>query len=240
MNTTPWLEQEYITFAKHHTNAFNFKVHVVSLPLLLASVVVVTSHLYGTLITVPTLVLPLENVNLTFGFFFIMTYFVLYLFLDLLVAISLCPILFSVLVVGEFFTAFPYSFEICLILYNLCWSSQILAHIFVENSLGFENFASSFVLAPLFVWVDILCYFGFGPAKQAELKEKLRNSAKINGEKQHNFQSQMLMAIALILIVATVTAAVVLLSQFFSFPIVLGLFIVAMILLQTSLVKCGY
>jgi len=243
---TPWLEKEYILFVKHHNNSVNFLLHALSFPFLLGSVVVVTSHLYGTLISIPTHFilnsssLPFENVNLTFGFFFMMAFFILYLFLYPLVAISLFPLLVSVLIAGEYFTLVPYSFEICLVLYNVCWAMQILAHIFIENSLGFENFVSAFALAPLIVWIDILYYFGFRPEERQRLKELFDKSSQNDCPKQHSLIKKVLIAISLIGIVAAVTAGVVLLSRFFSFYVVLCIFIVAIVLLQAPLLKYGW
>lgn len=69
-----------------------------------------------------------------------------------------------------------YAWTVPLIVQIVAWTSQILSHLFVEkrSPAFFDNVLQAFLLAPLFVFMELLFVLGYRPALQKRIHDKVK------------------------------------------------------------------
>jgi 2-hydroxy fatty acid dioxygenase len=159
---------QQLTFYRHyhHQSVVNFAIHVVCVPILHVSLLVLLSGV-SSVANVPLLVSVAS-----------VAYCII---LDLHVAVLLLPYLVAVLAASSYvlfiFPSYASVFKPALALHLTCWALQILGHtVFEKNAPAIlDSFVSAVLTAPLFVILELLFMCGFAP----KLKARLQTNAPI-------------------------------------------------------------
>ncbi|KAI9136773.1 DUF962 domain-containing protein [Paraphysoderma sedebokerense] len=181
---------EQMTFyGSYHNNKLNQLVHIIFVPLIYWTALVWASNtgpLIDTKIEIP-IPSSLAVLNQVFGgntiniipnlaFFASCFYTGYYFLLEPVATILYFPILaFEYFYATHFLLTVPNANWIALYLHVSSWVAQIAAHkVFEGRSPALlDNLAQALILAPLFVFLEVLFMFGYRPALHKELKSKV-------------------------------------------------------------------
>ena len=155
-------EKQLAFYGAYHHDAINQWIHIVCVPLILWSAMVFVGEVETGL--------PVNAPQVT-----AIVYGVFYMLMDPVIA---TPYLFFLYIMQETSTIFlkevenPYTIAIAI--HVVSWILQFVGHGIFEKKAPalLTSFGQSLLLAPFFVWVEVLFKMGF----QKELQEKVNNS----------------------------------------------------------------
>ncbi|KAI9226840.1 MAG: hypothetical protein DHS80DRAFT_32346 [Piptocephalis tieghemiana] len=166
-------EKQLTFYSQYHVNKFNVFVHIVCIPAIVWSALVLLSS-SGPLLDIPTgplLVqaglIPTASLALT------LLYVAYYILLEPVAGLLYAPILLAMCGHATLFRfSHPDSLSWALYVQLFSWTAQILSHRFAEGrSPAFlDSVVQAFLLAPLFSFIEILFMLGYRPALQKRLR----------------------------------------------------------------------
>lgn len=181
MAVTPtWFENQFYFYAKYHQDEVNKQIHVVCIWLILWTAFLILA--YSEDIVVSGVEMPPGH-HFGWAFVFAAFYFIYYLLIELP---GMAGPIASALIVCAYFSAVhvkntvPDAWKTGLVVHVFCWIAQIVGHsVFEGNAPAFmDNLFQAFVMAPLFVVMEVLFMFGYKPAFSARIKARLSRNTK--------------------------------------------------------------
>jgi 2-hydroxy fatty acid dioxygenase len=174
-----WFENQFYFYAKYHQDETNKQIHLLCIWMIVWTALLFLA--YSDDIVVSGIAMPAGH---HFGWAFLIAafYYVYYLLVELPGMAG--PIASSVVVLAYFSAVhirntIPDAWKIGLVVHVFCWVAQIVGHqVFEGNAPAFmDNLFSAFVMAPLFVIMELMFMFGYKPAFYAKLNSRLRKKA---------------------------------------------------------------
>ncbi|KAI9847215.1 MAG: hypothetical protein M1837_003079 [Sclerophora amabilis] len=165
------LEKQLLFYGSYHHNPVNVGIHIVCVPFIL-----LTAFQFGTntppLINAPD-ALVVKNLPLNLGTLASILYSTLYVLMEPVAGGLLAPLLIGGTAYANYLTS-TYGTTAnytSLAVHLLCWIAQFVGHGAFEGRAPalLDNLVQAVFLAPFFVWMEILFYFGYRP----ELKGRL-------------------------------------------------------------------
>lgn len=141
------LEDQLVFYGAYHSNGINKAIHVVCVPLILYSAMIMVSPwgLHG----------PVGLI-----------YLLAYLAMDFKTGLLSSPLLLAItMAVPPFLGLFSRPILAAFALHAFSWAAQIVGHkVFEKRAPAFmDSLIPSLVLAPLFVWMELLFALGYKP-----------------------------------------------------------------------------
>jgi len=174
------LEKQLTFYGAYHHNPTNIGIHVVCVPLIL-----LTAFLFGTntpnLIPLPSwLTIPYLPPNL--GTLTALLYGSLYILMEPVAGGFLAPLLLAAAAYGKYLTS-TYGATAnywALGVHIFSWIAQFVGHGVFEGRAPalLDNLYQAFFLAPFFVWMEVLFYFGYRPGLKSRLDKAVEAEVK--------------------------------------------------------------
>ncbi|VVU94706.1 Protein of unknown function (DUF962) [seawater metagenome] len=165
------LEKQYLFYRNYHKNPVNQLLHIYSIPLLVITISIWGSY-SGSILDTEWFFLPSEfNITAILCCLYSIYYIILNPWLGLLMTLILWTIqVFSFLA----YKAFPNIWILAVIIHIKSWVIQLLGHsIFEKNKPAFlTGFVQSFLMAPLFVLMEVCFAFGFFNGLKSRIEQK--------------------------------------------------------------------
>lgn len=168
-------EENLVFYGQFHNNQWNRAIHLIFIPLIFWSSMVLLARC-------PTFLLTPLSYLYTFNVSFAITtlFLIYYMLLEPVAAALLAPmLLFLTYTANVFAIKTEYRLDIPIGLQLVGWSSQICGHLLLEERRVpaiTENFVQSIIIAPFFVFVEMLFVIGYRPALQKRIVEKTKNA----------------------------------------------------------------
>ncbi|KAJ2960506.1 hypothetical protein NQZ79_g4146 [Umbelopsis isabellina] len=168
------LKHQLVLYGAHHNNTVNVIIHIIFVPTIFWTALVLAANT-GPLVDVSSLPASLHwltNFGPDLGFFAVVFYSVYYFFLDPLTALLYAPILYSM---SYYATQFLHdnanANNIAIWLNVASWIFQFLGHGLAEKRSPklVDNLVQALVLAPFFVFFEILFMLGYKPKLHREM-----------------------------------------------------------------------
>ncbi|KAF2859137.1 DUF962-domain-containing protein [Piedraia hortae CBS 480.64] len=166
-------------------NQVNVAIHVICVPILL-----MTGFLLAT--NSPTLPLPawltVRQLPPNLGTTSALLYSLLYMLMEPFAGALLAPLLMGGTAVSNHLTS-TYGMKankIALTVHIVCWIAQFIGHGVYEGRAPalLDNLVQAIFLAPFFVWLEILFFFGYRPELKSRLDKAVQSDiAKWKSEK---------------------------------------------------------
>jgi len=180
------LEKQLCFYGAYHHNPVNIAIHMTCVPLILF-----TSFLLCTnspvLIPLPSY-LTVPNLPLNAGTIGTILYIAFYILLEPVAGSLVAPILLGTTAYSNHLTTVaPYTTNyIALGVFLFCWIAQFLGHGLFEGRAPalFDNLLQALVLAPFFVWMELLFMLGYRPELKGRVDKKVEKEvARVKAEK---------------------------------------------------------
>lgn len=175
MGAPSWFENQFYFYAKYHHNPINQKIHLVCIWAIVWTAVLLLS--YSDQIVISGIEMPPGH---HFGWAATVASF--YFFYYLLVELPgmAGPIAASLIVLSYFSAVhvkntYPDAWKAGAFVHIVCWAAQIFGHYFFEgNSPAFlDNLFQAFVMAPLFVVMEVMFAFGYKSGLQKRVEKRI-------------------------------------------------------------------
>jgi len=188
-----WLDDSFVFYASYHDHSVNQWIHIICVPLLILSGLVMLSFtpslaegsldLKGLLPNLVSQYLPAANVySYNFAFVFAALYCVYYAVIELpgiagLIASKLvfCGYIYAT----HLYTAHGTGiWNTALYTHIVCWVAQFLGHGVWEGRSPalLDNLFQAFAMAPLFVLMEVMFMFGY----RSEFRKRVQKQVDIN------------------------------------------------------------
>ncbi|KAI9819555.1 MAG: hypothetical protein M1827_007005 [Pycnora praestabilis] len=185
------LEKQLLFYGSYHHDPVNIVIHVVCVPLLL-----ITGFLLGT--NTPSLIpmpdwLIVKDLPPNLGTIATVLYTSLYILMEPIAGGLLAPLLLGWTAYAKYLTS-TYGLTAnywALGIHVVCWLAQFVGHGLFEGRAPalLDNLVQAIFLAPFFVWMEILFYFGYRPELRARLEKAVKGEItkyKESKQKQGN------------------------------------------------------
>lgn len=161
-------------YGAYHTNKVNVAIHIVCVPIIWMTSLTLLHHADVTFplghlsAQVPEQVVP----HLNLAALVAALYWIYYMILDVPTALLIAPVWVTYYVVAWHLERIPHGIPIAISLFVFSWVAQFYGHGAHEGRAPalFDNLFGAIVLAPLFVFVEVLFFFGYAPELQRWLK----------------------------------------------------------------------
>jgi len=180
------LEDQLVFYGKYHHTKGNIAIHMIGVPILIT-----TFFLFGT--NSPTLIplpsyLTIPNLPLNFGTICAIIWSSCYVLLEPVAGSILSLLLLAATAFSKHYTTVApvLANEIAISLHILSWIAQFYGHSHFEGRAPalFDNLLGAIILAPFFVWMEILFAFGYRPELKARVEKMVQEDvAKLNAGK---------------------------------------------------------
>lgn len=167
------LEEQLVFYGQYHRNKINVIIHIVCVPLIFWSSLVWAANT-GPLVSYESdslwRTIPFEP-NL--GFFVILFYIFYYILLEPFAGLIYSPLLLYMLFhATNFSKIFPDHNTLASIVHITSWVLQFIGHGFAEKRSPAlkDNIIQAVLLAPLFVWLEVLFAIGYRTVLQKRIK----------------------------------------------------------------------
>ncbi|KAH0611408.1 uncharacterized protein H6S33_010673 [Morchella sextelata] len=163
------LEQQLLSYASYHHNPHNILIHLFGVP-----GIMFTGFLLAT--NTPSL-LDLPYIPLNLGGIGSIVFAVFYILMEPVAGLLFAPLIAGMMVLVNHLTA---TYGATAVWWAWCgflgsWVVQFIGHgVFEKRAPAIlDNPIQPILLAPFFVWFEILFYFGYRPELQARIEEKV-------------------------------------------------------------------
>jgi uncharacterized membrane protein YGL010W len=167
------LESQLNAYAPYHQNKWNILIHIICVPIIFWTVLVWLS-VYGT-VTFADVSFGLLSHPFPVNFAFIATtvYALFYILLEPVAGITVSIILYALCYTANIYAATPYAAFNAVIIHVVCWILQFIGHGVAEGRAPalFDSFVQALLLAPIFVWLEILFKLGYRPQLHKQIVE---------------------------------------------------------------------
>lgn len=153
------LEKQYLFYRGYHKNPVNQLLHIFSIPLLVITISIWGQYLNFTKPNWYNITLPLNLTTLLVSF-----YSLYYLILNIYLGLVMSILLFANhLITYYLYLNVPYLWIIAIVVHIFSWFIQIMGHtVYEKNKPAFlTGLIQSFLMAPMFVLLEIFFKFGF-------------------------------------------------------------------------------
>ncbi|KAG1641167.1 hypothetical protein G6F44_006103 [Rhizopus delemar] len=164
------LKKQLIVYGAHHNNKVNVAIHMVFVPTIFWSALVLAANTGPLIRANPSSILSLFGPNL--GFFVILGYLCYYTILDPVAASLSAPFLITMSYTAtKFWKTNPNATKIAIIIQIASWTFQFLGHGLAEKRSPklLDNLVQALVSAPYFVFFEVLFYLGYRPELHKEV-----------------------------------------------------------------------
>lgn len=183
------LEKQLLFYGSYHHNPVNIAIHVTCVPLIL-----VTSFLLGT--NTPSLLplpgwLTIPNLPPNLGTIAAVSYASLYLLMEPVAGGLLAPLLLGTTAyMNHLTTTYGSTANYwALGVFIASWIAQFVGHGVFEGRAPalLDNLVQAVFLAPFFVWMEVLFFFGYRPELKGRLDKAVQQEvARYRGTKGQN------------------------------------------------------
>ncbi|KAL2862037.1 hypothetical protein BJX68DRAFT_223729 [Aspergillus pseudodeflectus] len=163
------LEKQLLFYGAYHNNPVNVAIHITCVPILLFTGIAMASN-SPTLIKLPE-VLQFENLPPNVGTIGAFVYSTFYILLEPVAGAIVAPFIIGAAALGNHLLATygmtaNYWFGG---IHVVSWILQFIGHGAFEGRAPalLDNLVQALLLAPLFVWMEILFFFGYRPELKA-------------------------------------------------------------------------
>jgi len=180
------LEKQLTFYGAYHHNPVNIGIHMACVPLILA-----TSLLLGT--NSPTIIplpswLTVPNLPLNAGTIAGVLYSGFYMLLEPVAGSATLPMIMSWVAYANHLTSTdPYTTNVIAVaVFTISWTLQFVGHGVYEGRAPalFDNLMQALVLAPFFVFMEVLFKFGYRPELHKRVNVAVEKEiAKVRAEK---------------------------------------------------------
>ncbi|RDW78489.1 hypothetical protein BP5796_06341 [Coleophoma crateriformis] len=183
------LEKQLCFYGSYHHNPVNVSIHMLCVPMILAvSLLLATNS--PTLIPLPSW-LTIPNLPLNLGTISAILYGGFYILLEPVAGSLAVPIILGWTAYSNHLTSTIPSVanKVAIGLEIVSWAAQFVGHGAFEKRAPalLDNLLQAIVLAPFFVWMEILFKLGYRPELQARVeKEVQKEVARFRSSKQTN------------------------------------------------------
>jgi len=161
---------------------------MICVPFILASSLMLATN-SPTLIPLPSF-LTIPHLSLNLGTLAAIGYGSFYLMLEPVAGAMLLPFIFASTAYGDHLTsANPTSTNTILVGLNIvCWCAQFIGHGFFEHRAPalLDNLVQALVLAPFFVWMELLFMFGYRPELRSRVEKAVEKEVVKFRERKSN------------------------------------------------------
>ncbi|KAJ2234553.1 hypothetical protein IWW45_003326 [Coemansia sp. RSA 485] len=177
------LKTEFVKYGEYHANKLNVAIHMIFVPTILWTILGMSNSLGAQdLYNYPQPVVsllelvpgpkPLPNIaTLSMA-----GYVVFYTILEPVAGLLIAPVIYTLLVTAQqFVLVSPQGMNICVGLFVLSWIAQFAGHGFFERRAPalMDNIVQALVMAPFFVFLEVLFAFGYRPSLHRELRSEI-------------------------------------------------------------------
>ncbi|THC98514.1 hypothetical protein EYZ11_002022 [Aspergillus tanneri] len=170
------LEKQLLFYGAYHNNPVNVAIHVTCVPILLFTGIALASN-SPALFNVPD-VLHVENLPANLGTIGALTYSIFYILLEPVAGGLIAPLViggaaFANHLLATYGASMNYWFGG---IHIVSWLAQFVGHGVFEGRAPalLDNLVQAFLLAPLFVWMEVLFFFGYRPELKARYDENVK------------------------------------------------------------------
>ncbi|CAG8512085.1 23122_t:CDS:2 [Dentiscutata erythropus] len=170
------LEDQLAFYGQYHNNKVNVAIHIVFVPLILWTTLVVAANSGPLLPYDPNSVLNLIPLVPNAALLIVLFYITFYLLLEPVAGALYAPLLLYLAYnATNFAAAYPNNITIASIVHVISWIIQFIGHGFFERRSPAlkDNVVQALLLAPLFVWLEILFTFRYRKDLQKRVKDKV-------------------------------------------------------------------
>ncbi|KAL2003912.1 hypothetical protein VTN02DRAFT_1608 [Thermoascus thermophilus] len=165
------LEKQLLFYGAYHHNPVNVAIHITCVPILLISFILLATNT-PALVTLPD-ALQYKYLPLNLGTIVAFIYSTVYILLEPVAGGILAPLLIAATAYVNYLTStYPPTISYWAAgIHVVSWLAQFVGHGKFEGRAPalLDNLIQAFLLAPLFVWMEILFSLGYRP----ELKSRL-------------------------------------------------------------------
>jgi len=180
------LEKQLLFYGSYHHNPVNIAIHVTCVPLILMTAILLATNLKP--VVTPPEYLAVKNLPLNPGTIVGLIYTILYILMEPVAGGILAPFLIA----GTAFvnhlssTYGTVANNWAIGIQIVTWVAQFIGHGVFEGRAPalLDNLVQALFLAPLFVWIEVLFFFGYRSELKARLEKAIeREIAKFRGSK---------------------------------------------------------
>ncbi|KAF2769502.1 DUF962-domain-containing protein, partial [Teratosphaeria nubilosa] len=179
------LEKQLLFYGAYHHDPVNVGIHITFVPILL-----LTGFLFGT--NSPAIPLPewatIPNLPANVGTIACLVYLSLYILMEPIAGAMLAPLLLGGTAYANHLTS-TYGMKanyIAIGVHVVSWLVQFVGHGVFEGRAPalLDNLVQAIFLAPFFVWLEVLFFFGYRPELKSRLDQAISQEiAKVKAEK---------------------------------------------------------
>ncbi|KAJ2851195.1 hypothetical protein IWW36_001334 [Coemansia brasiliensis] len=177
------IRTEFSKYGEYHANKVNIAIHMIFVPTILWTSLGITTRLFPQeLFTYPPLVSqilsyipgpsPLANAS-TIA---MMAYTLFYMILDPIAGVLIAPVIYSFLITSQQYAIHcSDSIKVMLALFVIAWVAQFIGHgVFEKRAPALvDNLVQALVMAPFFVFLEVLFACGYRPGLNRELRNEI-------------------------------------------------------------------
>jgi len=180
------LEKQLCFYGAYHHNTTNVKIHMLFVPTILAASLLLGTN-SPTLIPLPSW-LSIPNLPLNLGTIAAIGYSAFYILLEPVAGSVLLPLIIGWTAYANHITAnySPLSNKIAIGVEIVAWIAQFVGHGVFEGRAPalLDNLVQALVLAPFFVFMELLFMFGYRPELQKRVNQGVEKELeKLNSAK---------------------------------------------------------
>ncbi|RAL03577.1 2-hydroxy-palmitic acid dioxygenase MPO1 [Aspergillus ibericus CBS 121593] len=170
------LEKQLLFYGAYHNNPVNIAIHMTCVPILLFTGIALASNT-PVLLALPD-ALQIDNLPLNLGTIAAVIYSAFYILLEPVAGALVAPLIiggaaYANHLLATYGTSVNYWFAG---VHVVSWLAQFVGHGAFERRAPalLDNLVQALLLAPLFVWMEALFFFGYRPELKARYDENVR------------------------------------------------------------------
>ncbi|KAL6075973.1 Endoplasmic reticulum membrane protein [Balamuthia mandrillaris] len=174
----PNLEKEIGFYAQYHNNPINQWIHIIGVPIIMFTVLVWLQSLP------PFMAVDISQGMLAYGPWHVnaalgvsLAYLLFFIYLEPFASVLYAPVVLGICYASEVFAANVENANmIALGLHVLAWVAQFIGHGVAEKRAPalLDSVAQAFLMAPLFVWLEVLFKLGY----RKDLAQRIKTNAE--------------------------------------------------------------
>ncbi|KAG0647924.1 putative endoplasmic reticulum membrane [Hyphodiscus hymeniophilus] len=175
------LEKQLCFYGAYHHNPTNIGIHMTCVPLILATSILLATN-SPTLIPLPSW-LTIPNLPLNFGSIGAILYSGFYILLEPVAGSVLLPLIMGWTAFSNHLTASSNAYNAnvgAIVVFAISWIAQFVGHGVYEGRAPalLDNLVQALVLAPFFVFMEVLFMFGYRPELHKRVNDAVEKEIK--------------------------------------------------------------
>jgi len=172
-----YLKDSFAFYSAYHRNSINQLIHIITIPFIVLTILVWLS--YATIYKFhfdETLLSDIFSINV--GLIVVVVYLVFYIILDIVAGVLYIPFILIIYLLANVirFTV-PYAWLVAIIVHIVAWIFQFAGHGIWEKRKPalLDSLLQAFLMAPFFIFLEVLFKLGFKKEFKEEISELERN-----------------------------------------------------------------